>query len=237
MTPAGQRTRFLREMTDGHRITIDSLCKSYGMQVVLDHASTAIAPGEFVAVIGRSGSGKSTLLKLIGGLISPDSGSIRHGQHDLATMSEHELTLFRRRELGFVFQFFNLVPTLTVSENVLLPLALNRVPGRVAARRADELLERLGLSDCAGRLPDALSGGEQQRVAIARALAHEPSLIITDEPTGNLDVDTADEVLRLLIESCLDHRATLIMATHSRDAAARANRVLRIVNGRIEPAA
>jgi len=224
-------------MTDGQRIAIDSVCKSYGTQVVLDDATCDIGPAEFVAVIGRSGSGKSTLLKLTGGLISPDSGSIRHGSDDLATMSEHELTLFRRRELGFVFQFFNLVPTLTVSENVLLPLALNRIPGRIAARRADELLERLGLADCAGRLPDALSGGEQQRVAIARALAHEPSLVITDEPTGNLDVDTANEVLQLLIESCRDHHATLIMATHSRDAAARADRVLRIVNGQIEPAA
>ena len=221
-------------MTDGQRIELDSICKSYGTQTVLDHATASIAPGEFIAVIGRSGSGKSTLLKLIGGLSTPDSGSIRHGEHDLAGMSESELTLFRRRELGFVFQFFNLVPTLSVNENVLLPLALNRVAKLDALRRSEELLERLGLSSCAHRLPDQLSGGEQQRVAIARALAHKPSLVITDEPTGNLDIDTADEVLSLLIESCREHGATLVRATHSRDAAQRADRVLRIVNGRLE---
>jgi putative ABC transport system ATP-binding protein len=223
-------------MAEGQRIEIDSVCKTYGTQIVLDNATAMIAPGELVAVIGRSGSGKSTLLKLVGGLISPDSGSIRHGASDLAAMSEAELTLFRRRELGFVFQFFNLVPTLTVGENVLLPLALNRVPRPKASQRTADLLERLGLTSCIDRLPDELSGGEQQRVAIARALAHEPSLVITDEPTGNLDVDTADEVLDLLIESCREHHATLIMATHSRDAAARVDRVLRIVNGQIEAA-
>ncbi|HEY5667377.1 MAG TPA: ABC transporter ATP-binding protein [Gammaproteobacteria bacterium] len=224
-------------MTDGQPIEIRSVCKAYGSQIVLDHASADLAPGEFVAVIGRSGSGKSTLLKLVGGLISPDSGSIRHGAHDLATMSESELTTFRRRELGFVFQFFNLVPTLSVRENVLLPLALNQVPQGAALRRVDDLLGRLGLASCADRLPDELSGGEQQRVAIARALAHEPNLVITDEPTGNLDADTAEEVLDLLIESCRDHNATLIVATHSHDAAARADRIVRIADGQIEPAA
>ena len=130
-------------MTDGQRIELESVCKSYGTQIVLDHAAASISPGEFVAVIGRSGSGKSTLLKLIGGLSAPDSGSIRHGEHDLARMSETELTLFRRRQLGFVFQFFNLVPTLSVSENVQLPLALNRFSRLQAQRRSKELLERL----------------------------------------------------------------------------------------------
>ena len=224
-------------MTEGQPIEIRAVCKSYGSQIVLDHASAELAPAEFVAVVGRSGSGKSTLLKLVGGLISPDSGSIRHGEHDLASMSESELTMFRRRELGFVFQFFNLVPTLSVHENVLLPLALNRVARNTAMQRVDDLLGRLRLASCAHRLPDELSGGEQQRVAIARALAHEPNLVITDEPTGNLDADTADEVLDLLIESCREHRATLIIATHSREAAARADRIVRIVDGRIEPVA
>lgn len=223
-------------MTEAQRIELDAVCKSYGTQVVLADAAAVIQPAEFLAVIGRSGSGKSTLLKLIGGLSAPDSGSIRHGPHDLARMSEAERTLFRRRELGFVFQFFNLVPTLTVQENVELPLALNRVARTDAIRRALALLDRLGLSACVDRLPDELSGGEQQRVAIARALSHEPSLVITDEPTGNLDADTADEVLQLLIETCRDHSATLVMATHSRAAAGRADRVLRIVNGRLEPA-
>jgi len=222
-------------MTEPAGIEIRSLKKSYGLQTVLDDATCDIARGEFLAVIGRSGSGKSTLLKLIGGLISPDSGSIRHADHELAAMSEAELTRFRRRELGFVFQFFNLVPTLTVTENIRLPLALNRVEPARANERIAGLLDRLGLVDCASRLPDELSGGEQQRVAIARALAHQPGLVITDEPTGNLDIETAEEVLGLLIESCREHNATLIMATHSRQAADRADRVLGIVNGRIEP--
>ena len=226
---------YLSPQSESAGIEIRALRKCYGAQTVLDAASADIARGEFVAVMGRSGSGKSTLLKLIGGLISPDSGTIRHGQHELSAMSERELTEFRRRELGFVFQFFNLVPTLSVSENVRLPLALNRAdPGHAAARTAS-LLDRLGLANCASRLPDELSGGEQQRVAIARALAHEPGLVITDEPTGNLDVETADEVLGLLITSCREHGATLIMATHSRQAADQADRVLGIVNGKIEP--
>jgi putative ABC transport system ATP-binding protein len=222
-------------MNDGQPIELEAVCKAYGTQTVLDHASARIAPAEFIAIIGRSGSGKSTLLKLIGGLSSPDSGSIRHGTHELAQMSERELTQFRRRQLGFVFQFFNLVPTLSVTENVQLPLALNRVARPQALHRSRELLDRLGLGDCADRLPDELSGGEQQRVAIARALAHKPGLVITDEPTGNLDIETADEVLTLLIENCREHKATLIMATHSREAAERADRVVRIVNGQLEP--
>jgi putative ABC transport system ATP-binding protein len=221
-------------MAEERRIELTAVCKSYGSQVVLDRAEAVFEAGEFVAIVGRSGSGKSTLLKLIGALSSPDSGAIRHGSHDLARMSESELTLFRRRELGFVFQFFNLVPTLTVRENVLLPLALNRVPRAPATSRANELLSRLGVADCADRLPDQLSGGEQQRVAIARAIAHEPPLVVTDEPTGNLDADTAEEVLDLLVASCREHGATLIMATHNREAAARADRVLRIAGGRIE---
>ena len=221
------------QMTEGAGIELESVCKSYGPQVVLDHATTRIAPGEFVTVVGRSGSGKSTLLKLIGALASPDSGSIRHGNRDLAVMSESELTRFRRRELGFVFQFFNLVPTLSVSENIQLPLALNNVPRPEAVERARTLMERLGLGGFAARLPDQLSGGEQQRVAIARALAHRPGLVITGEPAGNLDSETADEVLALLIESCREHEATLIMATHYRGAAVRADKCLRIVNGRL----
>ena len=221
-------------MPDDGRIELNAVCKSYGQQLVLDRADAAFPPGEFAAIVGRSGSGKSTLLKLIGALSLPDSGSIRVGVHDLARMSETERTLFRRRELGFVFQFFNLVPTLTVRENILLPLALNRVPRTRAASRAGDLLKRLGLTACTDRLPDQLSGGEQQRVAIARALAHEPRLVVTDEPTGNLDKDTADEVLELLVASCREHGATLIMATHNREAAARADRILRIAGGRIE---
>lgn len=220
-------------MSDEHRIELDRVCKAYGNQAVLDQCSVEIPGGEFVSIVGRSGSGKSTLLKLIGALSAPDSGSIRHGATELASLNEQERTLFRRRKLGFVFQFFNLVPTLTASENVALPLALNKADATGAAQRVEELLNQLGVGDCADRLPDELSGGEQQRVAIARAIAHQPGLVITDEPTGNLDAETADEVLQLLVASCREHGATLIMATHSRDAAALADRCLRIVDGKL----
>lgn len=214
-------------------IRLDAISKAYGEQKVLDQCSITINGGEFVSIVGRSGSGKSTLLKIIGALGTPDSGSIHHGADDLTAMNEQERTLFRRRKLGFVFQFFNLVPTLTASENVALPLALNGQTTAQAEQRVRELLETLGVSACAARLPDELSGGEQQRVAIARAIAHQPSLVITDEPTGNLDTETADEVLQLLIENCRHHGTTLIMATHSREAAAAADRCLRIIDGKL----
>jgi len=219
--------------SDGQRIELDAVCKSYGTQLVLDRAAASISPGEFVAVVGRSGSGKSTLLKLIGGLNTPDSGSIRHGEQDLAQMSESELTLFRRRELGFVFQFFNLVPTLTVSENVQLPLALNRVGKSKTEQRSNELLGTLGLSDCADRLPDQLSGGEQQRVAIARALAHEPNLVVTDEPTGNLDPTVSEGIFKLFLD--INRSGTSIfMATHNHNFIGKfPSRVLKCEEGRI----
>jgi putative ABC transport system ATP-binding protein len=223
-------------MTEALALALDAVCKTYGSQAVLDRASARIAPGEFVAIIGRSGSGKSTLLKLIGALDVPDSGSIRHGEHELAAMSERELTAFRRRELGFVFQFFNLVPTLSVSENIELPLALNRRPRAVAALRAAELLAALGLEHCARRLPDQLSGGEQQRVAIARALPHAPCLVIADHPPANPSAHTAAVVVDLLVPSGRAPAASLISATPRRAAAAPPDRVLRIVGGRLEPA-
>lgn len=216
------------------QIELSAVTKAYGRQVVLDRADLEVSRAEFLVVMGRSGSGKSTLLKLIGGLDTADAGVIRHEGRNLGAMTDAERTLFRRRGVGFVFQFFNLIPTLNVSENVLLPLALNSTAAALADKRVAELLGELGVEHCARRFPEELSGGEQQRVAIARALAHEPALILADEPTGNLDLESARHVLALLSGSCRERGATLIMATHSVEAAEAADRALRIRDGRLE---
>jgi putative ABC transport system ATP-binding protein len=208
--------------------------KAYAGQVVLEDANLAVRRGELVALLGRSGSGKSTLLKLIGGLDIPDKGSVLHGGRDLSRMSDDERTRFRRQSLGFVFQFFNLIPTLTVAENVALPLALNKYASGPTAARVTRLLADLGLDAAHARYPEELSGGEQQRVAIARALAHSPSLILADEPTGNLDHETAEHVLALLGRTCRESGTTLIVATHSTDVVRSVDRVVGIRNGRLE---
>ncbi|RMG97304.1 MAG: ABC transporter ATP-binding protein, partial [Candidatus Dadabacteria bacterium] len=187
-------------------------------------------PGEVVAVVGRSGSGKTTLLNLVAGLDRPDRGTVRVAGQDLRALGEHGRTRLRRERLGFVFQFFNLLPTLTARENVLLALELR---GRADPRRADEALEAVGLADKAHRYPHELSGGEQQRVAVARALVKDPAAILADEPTGNLDTRTGDEVLALLCRAARDRGAALVMATHSERAARAADRVLRMADGRL----
>jgi putative ABC transport system ATP-binding protein len=221
-------------MSDNGGVELDEVSKSYGAQPILERASLTVARGELVVVVGRSGSGKSTLLRLIGGLESPDRGVVRVDGRDLGTMSESDRALLRRTTLGFVFQFFNLLPTLNVGENVELPLALNDVSPTEARARSRALLDELGLAGCADRFPEELSGGEQQRVAIARALAHEPKLVLADEPTGNLDLETAGHVLELLKSSCRRRNATLVVATHSREVAGHADRVVAIRQGRIE---
>ena len=223
-------------MSDSSPVTIElrAVTKAYGTQVVLSDASVSIARGELVVVVGRSGSGKSTLLRLIGGLETPDRGSVLIDGSDVAALTETQRARLRRATLGFVFQFFNLIPTLSAAENVELPLALNGVSRGDARRRSLALLDELGVAACADRLPDEISGGEQQRVAIARALVHEPKLVLADEPTGNLDLDTAQQVLALLRATCRRRQTTLIMATHSREAASLAERVLSIRDARIE---
>jgi putative ABC transport system ATP-binding protein len=218
-------------------IELDHVSKRYGQQPVLDRACLAVERGQFVAVMGRSGSGKSTLLRLIGGLEAADEGSVCVDGIDLTALTETERARRRRNGLGFVFQSFNLIPTLTVGENVELPLALNGVAESDMRRRSRELLEDLGLASCADRFPEDISGGEQQRVAIARAVIHEPKLVLADEPTGNLDLETAQHVLELLQRTCRDRNATLLVATHSAEIAAQASRVLTIRAGRIEDAA
>ncbi len=217
-------------------IDVIGVAKSYGQQPVLEAAYLTVAKGCALAVIGRSGSGKSTLLRLIGGLEAADVGAIRVDGTEITKLTESEKALWRRADLGFVFQSFNLIPTLTATENVELPLALNGASPDDARGRALALLAELGLESGADRFPEDLSGGEQQRVAIARAVVHEPKLVLADEPTGNLDSETANHVLALLRRTCRSRNATLIVATHSAEVAARTDRVVSIVKGRIEDA-
>ncbi len=201
--------------------------------VALEDMDLEIAPGEFLGVVGPSGGGKSTLLHLLGGIDRPTSGSVSVGGRDLGALSDEALTLYRRREAGLVFQFFNLLPHITVRENVELPLALDGRPD--AARRAEELLDRVGLLGRASSHPYELSGGEMQRVAIARALSSGARLLLADEPTGNLDTANGEQVLALLDEIRRERGVTLVLATHSPAAAGRAERVVEIRDGRIAP--
>jgi ABC-type lipoprotein export system ATPase subunit len=199
--------------------------------VALDGVDLSIEAGEFVALIGPSGSGKSTLLHLAGGLDQPDSGRILLGDRDLATMSIGERAKLRRRDVGFVFQFFHLIPTLTVTENIELPLLLDGVKSN---GRTSDLLERVGIAHRASHLPGELSGGELQRAAIARALVAHPQVILADEPTGNLDSATSEAVLALLSEQVVESGAALVIVTHDRDVAAQAPRVHTLRDGRLE---
>jgi putative ABC transport system ATP-binding protein len=204
---------------------------------VLDGVSTCFMRGETVAIRGRSGSGKSTLLNLVGGIDTPDAGSVTVAGVDITAQSEHERTLFRRRNVGFVYQAFNLVPTLSVADNIRLVLELNGVNGREADARIGELLEAVGLADRAASFPDVLSGGEQQRVAIARALSHRPAVLLADEPTGNLDDGNAEIVLDLLDRLLRRTGGTMLVATHSARVASFCDRVIELHNGRLETAA
>lgn len=203
-------------------------------RVVLENASADFDRGEFVALVGRSGSGKSTLLNLVSGIDRPDAGQIWLGGQELTALSERERTLFRRQKIGFVFQFFNLIPTLTVLENVTLPLELNGTSPKAARAAAEPLLDAVGLLDRAAAFPDKLSGGEQQRVAIARALVHDPALVLADEPTGNLDEATGQAILALLDRLTRQAGKNLLMVTHSLESAAWADRVFHLRDGRLE---
>jgi ABC-type lipoprotein export system ATPase subunit len=198
--------------------------------VALAEVTLAVDSGEFVAVVGPSGSGKSTLLHLAGGLDQPDGGRVLVNGRDLASASVGERAGLRRREIGFVFQFFHLIPTLSVAENVSLPLLLD---GRRDDHRVEALLARVGLADRASHLPGELSGGEMQRTAIARALAAGPGLILADEPTGNLDSATGEEVFETLASQIRAASATLLMVTHDAGIASRADRVSRLRDGRL----
>jgi len=202
---------------------------------VLDNVSTDFQEGKSVAIRGRSGSGKSTLLNLISGIDSPDSGQVEVAGRDITAMTERDRTLFRREHIGFVYQAFNLLPTLTVADNLRLVLELNQVPEAESGQRIDELLSAVELADRADSYPDVLSGGEQQRVAIARALCHRPALLLADEPTGNLDDKTARDVLALLDTLVRKTGGTMIVATHSSAVASFCDGVMELHDGKLTP--
>ncbi|HEY8452407.1 MAG TPA: ABC transporter ATP-binding protein [Natronosporangium sp.] len=219
-------------------VEAEGLTRSYRMGDTVVHAlrgvSLRVEPGEYVAVVGPSGSGKSTLMHLLGGLDRPTSGRLVVAGRDLSTLSANQLAHLRSTTIGFVFQSFHLLPRTSAVDNVALPLVYQGVPARERRERAAALLGQVGLAHRLTHRPNQLSGGEQQRVAIARAVVHEPALVLADEPTGNLDLDTATRVLELLEQSCRRRGATLVMATHGREVIGRADRVLRIHHGRVE---
>jgi putative ABC transport system ATP-binding protein len=198
---------------------------------VLTNVNFELGKGEQIALLGRSGSGKSTLLNLLAGIDLPDSGKIVIDSNSLTELTENQRTLFRRQHIGFIYQLFNLIPTLTVVENISLPLELNRVPKTDIADRSSAMLNFVGLSDRGNSYPDQLSGGEQQRVAIARGLIHNPSLVLADEPTGNLDAESGQQVLKLLDDLANQNQQTLIIVTHSMEIARSAQRVLELKDG------
>ena len=219
-------------------VCLDAVCKSYdegsGQRQVLQNLDFEAAAGEAVALLGASGSGKSTLLNLIAGLSVPDSGTVTVAGQRLDLLDEDSRTVFRRSQVGFVFQFFHLVPTLTVEENLRLPLQLNGRDTAVEKGRIAALLARVGLADRASVLPDRLSGGEQQRIAVCRSVLLRPPIVLADEPTGNLNEETAASVLDLLLELCGESSSTLLLVTHSREVAARCSRVERVVAGQLQ---
>lgn len=224
-------------MTQQAIVQIRDLVKQYEeggkVRQILDHVNADIYEGEFFVMLGKSGSGKSTLLNMLSGIDAADSGQVIIDGTDITRLNDTRQTLFRRDNIGIVFQFFNLIPTLTVLENITLPHELRGKSWKESEALARQLLERVGLENRADTFPDKLSGGEQQRVAIARALVHEPKIVLADEPTGNLDEDTGVKVLDLLMELTRGAGKTLIMATHNPDIVPLADRVCRIHEGKL----
>lgn len=224
-------------MTSQPIIQMQAVTKTYPMGEVTVHAlrglDLAVTRGEFIVLLGPSGSGKTTTLNLVGGLDRPSGGRLVVDGEEITGFSEALLTRYRREKVGFIFQFFNLIPTLTAQENVEFALALTR-RGRSMRAEACDFLAMVGLQDRADHFPSQLSGGEQQRVAIARALAHRPPLLLCDEPTGNLDVDTGRQVLQALRDANRDAGSTVVLVTHNTSIAPMANRVVRIHNGMVD---
>lgn len=218
-------------------LDVRQLSKSYqsgnAVQTVFDRLSVKVEQGEIVALLGASGSGKTTLLNLLSAIDTPDTGSVLIDGVDIHARGEPYRTLFRRRHIGFVFQFFNLIPTLTVSENIALPMALTGTDIAQAEQRVHTLLGQVGLSHTADRFPETLSGGEQQRIAVARALSHKPKILLADEPTGNLDATTGTKIIALLTDLARSHNTTMVVVTHSNSVADAADRVLQLRLGRL----
>ena len=216
-------------------LEVTNLCKTYGkgdtMVKALDNVSFSVEKGEFVAIIGPSGSGKSTLLHILGGVDVPTSGSVIINQTDISNLDETALAIFRRRQIGLIYQFYNLIPILTVQENLTLPLLLDgRKPDK---KQIDTLVKRLGLENRLDHLPNQLSGGQQQRVSIGRALVNNPALMLADEPTGNLDSENSKEIISLLRQFNKEFNQTVIIITHDEKIANSADRVITIEDGKI----
>ena len=213
----------------------ENLTKIYGKDstkvIALDHVSFSVEKGEFVAIVGASGSGKSTLLHLLGGVDRPTEGKVFIDGKDIYSFNDEKLAIFRRRQVGLIYQFYNLIPILNVEENITLPLNLDN--RQVNAAKLDEMLDSLGLMERRKHLPNELSGGQQQRTSIGRALITNPAIILADEPTGNLDSKSSDEIVALLRKSNRDYKQTIIMITHNMEIAKYADRVLKMEDGRL----
>ena len=216
-------------------LRVENLCKTYGKGKnevkALDHISFLVNKGEFIAIIGPSGSGKSTLLHILGGVDKPTSGKVFMNDHDVYVQNDEQLAIFRRRQVGLIYQFYNLIPVLNVVENMTLPLKLDGQ--KVNEERVNELLDLLGLAERRKHLPSQLSGGQQQRVSIGRALINAPALVLADEPTGNLDSKSSQEIIGLLKHSNKKYGQTLIVITHDENIALQADRIIRIEDGQI----
>ena len=216
-------------------LRVENLCKTYGKGKnevkALDNVSFSVKKGEFIAIIGPSGSGKSTLLHILGGVDKPTSGKVFMNDHDVYVQNDEQLAIFRRRQVGLIYQFYNLIPVLNVVENMTLPLKLDGQ--KVNEERVNELLELLGLAERRKHLPSQLSGGQQQRVSIGRALINAPALVLADEPTGNLDSKSSQEIIGLLKHSNKKYGQTLIVITHDENIALQADRIIRIEDGQI----
>jgi len=216
-------------------LKVDNLTKIYGKDttkvVALDHVSFSVEKGEFVAIVGASGSGKSTLLHLIGGVDRPTSGKVFIDGKDIFNFNDDKLAIFRRRQVGLIYQFYNLIPILNVEENITLPLSLDN--REVDKERLNDLLKLLGLQNRKNHLPNELSGGQQQRTSIGRALITNPTIILADEPTGNLDSKSSDEIVALLKKSNKELNQTIIMITHNMEIAKVADRIIKIEDGKI----
>lgn len=216
-------------------LRVENLCKVYGSEentvTALDHVSFSVEQGEFVAIVGASGSGKSTLLHLIGGVDRPTDGKVYVEGKDIYSYTDDELSIFRRRQVGLIYQFYNLIPILNVEENITLPLDLDN--RKVDSQRLEELIKLLRLSGRTKHLPNQLSGGQQQRTSIGRALITNPAIILADEPTGNLDSKASDEIVSLLKKSNRVYRQTILMITHNPEIAKLADRILKLEDGRI----
>ncbi len=216
-------------------LNVKKLCKSYGkgenVFLALNNISFKVKKGEFIAIVGKSGSGKSTLLHLLGGLDLPSQGTVIINNQDIYTMSDKDLTVFRRKYIGFIYQFYNLIPALTVKENIVLPALFD---GRkVSEEKIDELVKNLGLLNKKDVFPNDLSGGQQQRVAIGRALINKPKIILADEPTGNLDTKNSKHIMKLLEFYNKKYKQTIIMVTHDMSLARRADRIITMLDGKI----